>query len=407
MVGGFEKAGADHAAAAAATTTKKDTYTPSAVELEFDQLVNALELELQESAVKNMENANIGINDPDTGVVTALTTKLPETEFQGEVYTSCESDQPDTQRCMISESEFHLVIDDITKDELKIKVANLESQLANPQVDIIKMLSVETNQNDKESLMLNFDKLCQTCDPDSEFHESHESEFHETEFYTRWNLETNQTVQVLNVHTTSTKADSTRVRTTSTTSESSPASYEFAIEEYSSTSVTEPSLDDKMNIMFKMVDNFKMENVDPKSELLKAVKIEGGPHEIENKYLPSGRPPEFHARHGLHHLRFPPPYEREEALTLPPPRRQTERVHNKECAFDAPQTAQVLWRECEDVHCGTSSGSRMVLQLPPRLHCRPADGSTFEDVSFDTVFACCQNCGQACRVSTQRDHQRD
>ena len=162
-VGGCEKAGDDHAAAAA-KTTKKDTYTPSAVEIEFDQLVNTLELELQESSVKNMENANIGINDPDPGVVTALTTKLPETEFQGKVYKNCESDQPDTQRLMIHESEFHLVIDDITK-ELKIKVAHLESQLASLQVNNVRMLSVETNQNDMESLMLDFDKLCQTWTP--------------------------------------------------------------------------------------------------------------------------------------------------------------------------------------------------------------------------------------------------
>jgi hypothetical protein len=46
------------------------------------------------------------------------------------------------------------------------------------------------------------------------------------------------------------------------------------------------------------------------------------------------------------------------ALTLPPPRSQTECAHIEEYVFNAPPTAQILWRECEEVHCGTSSGSR-------------------------------------------------
>ena len=56
------------------------------------------------------------------------------------------------------------------------------------------------------------------------------------------------------------------------------------------------------------------------------------------------------------------------ALTLPPPRSQTECAHIEEYVFNAPPTAQILWRECEEVHCGTSSGSRTGLQLltPPR-----------------------------------------
>ena len=70
--------------------------------------------------------------------------------------------------------------------------------------------------------MLDFDKLQKTLNPESDSLRVSRGPDHETEFYTELNFELKgQTVTVPNFHTTSTKADSTRVCTTSTTSESS------------------------------------------------------------------------------------------------------------------------------------------------------------------------------------------
>ena len=309
----------------------------------------------------------------------------------------------------------------IMKNELQKIVAEQAAELASLKSSNVKTkepnrsVATETDQHNSQSLMLEFDELVKTLDvavAKSEFHEPefhepefHESEFHKSEFH-EWNSMLNQTVKVPNIHTTSTKADSTRVRTTSTTSESSPTSYEFANVKYSSTSAktkTEPSLDDKMNIMFKMVDNFEEEIVNSKRGLLKAVQNKGDsheiehklppsgrpleliehapkfkcnvnnfeevadfknefnmiiqteekPHTIENKFLPSGRPPEPHDDYELDHLRRLPQYEWDQAPPLPPPRHQTDYAH-KEFAVDAPPTVK---------SCGGSV--RMCTAAPP------------------------------------------
>ena len=191
----------------------------------------------------------------------------------------------------------------IMKNELVKIVAEQAAELARLKPSNVKTkepnrsVATETDQHDSQSLMLEFDELVKTLDvavavAKSEFHESesHEFKFHESEFH-EWNSELNQTVKVPNVHPTSTKTDSTRVCRTLTTSETSPTSYEFANVKYSATSATtttEPSLDDKMNIMFKMVDNFEEEIVNSNRELRKAVQNKGGTHELSTSCLRGG-----------------------------------------------------------------------------------------------------------------------
>ena len=85
------------------------------------------------------------------------------------------------------------------------------------------------------------------------------------------------------------------------------------------------------------------------------------------------------------------------ALTLPP-RSQTECVRIEEYVFNAPPTAQILWRECEEVHCGTSSGSRTGLQLltPPRA----ATALEYLENCFSTVSPLFLHCFSTVSPST-------
>ena len=121
--------------------------------------------------------------------------------------------------------------------------------------------------------------------------------------------------------------------------------------------------------MFNMVDNFTMDNVDRKSEFLQAVN-EGEPHEIKNKILPSGRPPE--SMLDTSSLRIwatpcSPPPSPHRAPCSPPPSPHRAPCSPPPSPHRAPGSSnprQVLRRECEDVSLTQSSPSaRTVVQV--------------------------------------------